>query len=165
MAELEQWLIEARGQVQKVGYRDRVRQAAKHLNLVGWTGNDPTDEDRVIVIAQGRATRLLTLIELISGPSGLSDATEVRLMEKVQPDPSLKGFIIKRDPDTMKEMLERLEEATRLAGATWETMKETLAVHREILAVRKEILLISKETLAVGKETLGVWKETLSGPR
>ncbi len=149
------WQCEARGLVQRVGYRDRVRRTAKELGLTGWVENDAADEDRVVFEAQGPQAMVERLLRAVEGPGGLSDAKEVRRLGEPAVVEGDRGFAIRRGGDVQEAMAERMDEAALYLGASLEVGRETLSVSKETLAVSKETLGVSKETLAVSKETLG----------
>jgi acylphosphatase len=162
------WELQARGRVQRVGYRDFVQETANLLQVTGKVWNDEKDEQVVHMIVQGPESRLSEFVKAVTGRHGLIDATELEKVGEKEADPSLIGFRQERG-----EPLEELAEATvqgaralnMLIGLGTETLavsKENLVVGKENLAVSKETLAVSKETLAVGKETLAVSKENLA---
>ena len=132
------WKCESLGYVQRVGYRDRVRRAAKELRLVGWVENDPQDEDRVLFEAQGPKAAVVQLLSAVRGKQGLGDAREVRRIEELPVDPALKGFQIHVDPDPQKASQERMDEAALYLGGTFDLGLANLAVGRETLSAVRE---------------------------
>ena len=80
-----------RGQVQGVGYRNFVQQAAARLRLTGWARN--LDDGRVAVFAQGPAEKLAEFEGLLwKGPRW----SEVRGVESCMAAPErLASFIIR----------------------------------------------------------------------
>ncbi len=139
------WELEARGRVQRVGYRDFVKGTASKLGLTGGVWNDEDDEDVVHIVAQGAETGLVEFVKAISGAHGFADATDVRKVTDHEPDPTLDKFRIKRAEDKLAELVDIGEQSVLILGQMYEMGKETLVV--------------SKETLAVGKETLTAVKE------
>lgn len=134
---LVRWRCESLGLVQRVGYRDRVRRAAKELGLVDWIENDPQDEDRVVFGAQGPEPALQRLLIAVRGPIGMGDARSVHRLEALPVEPTWERFTNRRDPDSQKAMAKRMDEAALYLGASFEVGRETLGVSKESLAVGK----------------------------
>jgi acylphosphatase len=82
----------ARGRVQGVGYRDRVRRAAVARGLNGWVRN--RSDGSVEIVVQGPATDIAAWLREVSGPRGSSDARRVELIETLAVDPALSSFEI-----------------------------------------------------------------------
>ena len=137
------WELEARGRVQRVGYRDMVEEAARVLNLVGKVENDAEDDQLVRMVVQGPESTLSEFVKAISGRHGFADAT-VKTVSTSEPDPKLVRFTKERGSPE-KETLERADQSVLILGKIAEVVSENLGV--------------SKETLAVGKETLTTVKE------
>ena len=154
------WELEARGRVQRVGYRDMVEEVARVLNLVGKVENDSDDDQLVRVVVQGPESTLSEFVKAIGGRHGFADAT-VKTVSTSEPDPKLVRFTKERGSPE-KETLERADQSVLILGKIAEVVSENLGVSKETLAVGKETLAVGKETLAVGKETLAVGKETLT---
>ncbi len=127
------WQCEARGLVQRVGYRDRVRRTAKELGLTGWVENDAADEDRVVFEVQGPPAMVERLLRAVEGPGGLSDAKEVRRLGELAVVEGERGFLLRRGGDVQEAMVERMDEAALYLGASLEVGRETLSVSKETL--------------------------------
>lgn len=83
------------GRVQGVYYRQRCRQTARSLGLVGWVRN--LADGRVEVWAQGEAEACDELVDwLWAGPPGAS-VTGVET-DSVSPDQTLRDFFIQPGP-------------------------------------------------------------------
>ena len=143
------WELEARGRVQRVGYRDMVEETARVLNLVGKVENDPEDDQLVRVVVQGPESTLSEFVKAISGRHGFADAI-VKTVSTNEPDPKLTRFTKNRGPDE-KETLERADQSVLILGKIAEAISENLGVSKETLAVGKETLTAVKE----GNKTLG----------
>lgn len=145
-----QWELEARGRVQRVGYRDFVQETASLLKVTGKVWNDQKDEQLIHLIVQGPESTLPEFVKAITGKHGLIDAAEVRKIGEKEADPSLTGYHQVRG-----EPLVELAEATA-QGARALNMLIGLGI--ETLSVGKETLSVSKETLTAvqtGNATLG----------
>ena len=125
------WELEARGRVQRVGYRDFVKGTASKLGLTGGVWNDEDDEDVVHIVAQGAETGLVEFVKAISGAHGFADATDVRKVSEHGPDPALDKFRIKRAEDKLAELVDRGEQSVLILGQMYEMGKETLSAVRE----------------------------------
>ena len=119
------WELEARGRVQRVGYRDMVEEAARVLNLVGKVGNDPEDDQLVHVVVQGPESTLSEFVKAISGRHGFADAT-IRTGNTGEPDPKLVRFTKERGSPE-KETLERADQSVLIL----DNMASTLGDLRE----------------------------------
>ncbi|EQD67196.1 Acylphosphatase domain protein, partial [mine drainage metagenome] len=106
--------FEARGRVQRVGYRDFVEEVARTLGLRGTVANDDPDEHLVRIVAQGSAETLEDFVREISGRHGFADA-QVRLVQEAEADAALVEFVKLRGPEG-KEMLERADQSVLLLG-------------------------------------------------
>lgn len=138
-----QWELEARGRVQRVGYRDFVQEAANLLKVTGKVWNDEKDEQLIHLIVQGPESTLPEFVKAITGKHGLIDAAEVRKTGEKEADPSLTRYHQVRG-----EPLVELAEATA-QGARALNM---------LIGLGTETLFVSKETLTavqIGNATLG----------
>lgn len=149
--EIVHWRCEARGLVQRVGYRDRCRLAAKLLKLVGSVRNDPNNEDRVEIEIQGPKAAVGKFLEAIRGRRGMSIPESVERFEELPPSSDLRSFIIHRDLDSQKEQAERMDEAALYLGRVVETGEETLSIGRETLSAARE----GNRSLGVKIDTVG----------
>ncbi len=125
MEKIVRWELEARGRVQRVGYRDLVEETARMLNLVGKVGNDPEDDQLVHVVVQGPESTLSEFVKAISGRHGFADAT-IRTGNTGEPDPKLVRFAKERGSPE-KETLERSDQSVLIL----DNMASTLGGLRE----------------------------------
>ena len=114
------WEIEARGQVQRVGYRDFVLKVARSLHLAGTVQNDEKDDTLVRIVAQGSTTDLAGFVRALSGKHGFAEADVQKVSEGAE-DLRLKSFQKIRGSDS-KETLERADESVLILGKMVETM-------------------------------------------
>ncbi len=119
------WELEARGRVQRVGYRDMVEEVARLLNLVGKVENDPEDDQLVRVVVQGPESTLSEFLKAISGRHGFADAT-VKTVSTSEPDPKLVQFTKERGSPE-KETLEWADQSVLILA----NMAATLGDLRE----------------------------------
>lgn len=137
------WELEARGRVQRVGYRDHVQETADLLKVTGKVWNDKKDEQLVHIVAQGPESTLSEFVKAVTGRHGLIDASEVKKVGEKEADLRLTGFQQERG-----EPLDELAEATAQGARALNTL---IGVGTETLSVAKETLSAVKE----GNKTLG----------
>lgn len=94
MEDVVHWRIEARGVVQGVGYRDRCRNAASELGLLGRIWNDSHNPGRVVIEVQGQKEKVQRFVKSISGRAGLSDASAVSVTSELRINSELRDFSV-----------------------------------------------------------------------
>ncbi len=150
--------IIAKGDVQRVGYRDAVQNVARRLGVSGIVHNvEPYD---VRIVAEGEEAALKEFVNAVNIQERPIRVEELQV-RWADATGEFQYFRILRG-DWQEELGERFDVAIRLLHRNIEVGEQTLAVSKENLAVSKETLAISKENLAVSKETLAVSKENLS---
>ena len=152
------WDIAARGDVQRVGYRDFVDGIVTAMGLGGAVWNDSKDQHMVHIDVQGPETKLPPFVDAISGKHGLIDARDVQRVSEKDVDPSLTTFSQRRE-EPLVELAEATTQGARALNVLIGIGTETLATSKENLSISKENLSISKETLAIGKDTLKAVQE------
>ena len=144
--------ILARGDVQRVGFRDVVQRIGRNLALSGTVQNqEPYD---VRIVGEGEEEALQEFVEALrikDGPIQVREL-EVRWASATGEFPY---FMIIRG-DWQEELGERFDVAVGLLHRSIVLGEENLIVSKENLAVSKENLAVSKENLAVSKENLAV---------
>ncbi|MEM0499299.1 MAG: acylphosphatase, partial [Methanothrix sp.] len=150
--------IVAKGDVQRVGYRDAVQSIARRLGISGIVQNvEPYD---VRIIAEGEESALKEFVRAINIQDRPIRVEELEVKWSAATG-EFQYFRILRG-DWQEELGERFDVAIRLLHRSIELGEQNLAVSKENLAVSKETLAVSKENLAVSKETLAVSKENLA---
>jgi|GEM_PF-269723 len=149
--------IIARGEVQRVGYRDVVERAARNLKLTGFVENvTPYD---VRVVCEGERSSIDALVERIKIKEHPIDVEEL----KVRFEPAtgeFPYFAIKRG-----EMAEELGERLDIANA-----RMTGMIEKQDVMIEKQDVMIEKQDVMIGKldHTTALLKEntdTLKGFR
>jgi len=143
--------ITARGDVQKVGFRDAVQRAARKLGLSGTVQNlEPYD---VRIVAEGEEAALKEFVKAID----IQDRP-IRVQElEVSWAPAtgeFQYFKILRG-DWQEEMGERFDTAVVLLHRSIELGEQNLMVSKENLAVGKMMLEKQDRMLEKQDETLG----------
>jgi len=135
--------IIAKGDVQKVGFRDAVQKIARNLGLSGTVQNlEPYD---VKIVAEGEEAALLEFVKAIKIQDG---PIRVQALETnwSAATGEFQYFKILRG-DWQEELGERFDVAVGL-------LHRSIELGEENLKVRKENLMVSKENLSVGKMML-----------
>ncbi|MDI9617436.1 MAG: acylphosphatase [Methanothrix sp.] len=149
--------IVAKGDVQRVGYRDAVQSIARRLGISGIVQNvEPYD---VRIIAEGEESALKEFVRAINIQDRPIRVEELEVKWSAATG-EFQYFRILRG-DWQEELGERFDVAIRLLHRSIELGEQNLAVSKENLAVSKETLAVSKENLAVGKENLSVGRMML----
>jgi len=149
--------IIAKGDVQRVGYRDAVQSIARRLGISGIVQNmEPYD---VRIIAEGEEAALKEFVRAINIQDRPIRVEELEVKWGAATG-EFQYFRILRG-DWQEELGERFDVAIRLLHRSIELGEQNLAVSKETLAVSKENLAVSKEALAVGKENLSIGRMML----
>ena len=149
--------ITARGDVQKVGFRDAVQRAARKLGLSGTVQNvEPYD---VRIVAEGEEAALKEFVKAINIQDGPIRVQELDV-SWAPATGEFQYFKILRG-DWQEELGERFDTAVVLLHRSIELGEQNLMVSKESLMVSKESLMVSKENLMVSKENLSVGKMML----
>ncbi|HQI67485.1 MAG TPA: acylphosphatase [Methanothrix sp.] len=149
--------ITARGDVQKVGFRDAVQRAARKLGLSGTVQNvEPYD---VRIVAEGEEAALKEFVKAIDIQDGPIRVQELDV-SWAPATGEFQYFKILRG-DWQEELGERFDTAVVLLHRSIELGEQNLMVSKESLMVSKESLMVSKENLMVSKENLSVGKMML----
>ncbi len=142
--------ITARGDVQKVGFRDAVQRAARELGLSGTVQNvEPYD---VRIVAEGEEAALKEFVKAINIQDGPIRVQELDV-SWAPATGEFQYFKILRG-DWQEELGERFDTAVVLLHRSIELGEQNLMVSKESLMVSKENLMVSKENLSVGKMML-----------
>ena len=135
--------ITARGDVQKVGFRDAVQRAARKLGLSGTVQNvEPYD---VRIVAEGEEAALKEFVKAIDIRDGPIRVQELDV-SWAPATGEFQYFKILRG-DWQEEMGERFDTAVVL-------LHRSIELGEQNLMVSKESLMVSKENLSVGKMML-----------
>ena len=177
---MERVIIIAKGKVQKVRYRSKVKEIADELGIVG--GAENLEDGSVRIVAEGKKEKLTDFISRIKIKNYLIDVQDV----SVSFEEATGGFdeFRKVISGTMYEVAERLDEAAglleRLTGAVTrgnekiigtieqgnEKIVGTIEQGNEKLAGKQdqtiEILKSVKEDTDVMREDIGEIKDALS---
>ena len=142
------------GDVQSVGYRDRVLKSARKFNIRGFVENlKPYD---VKIIAEGEEDSLNKFLEEIKIKRYPIMVEDINVKWE-EPRDEFEYFEIKRG-DWKDELGERMDMAGTFLYRSVEIGEENLSIGKENLSIGKENLSVAKENLSIGKENLSVAK-------
>ncbi len=165
---MERVIIIAKGKVQKVRYRSKVKEIADELGIVG--GAENLEDGSVRIVAEGKKEKLADFISRIKIKNYLIDVQDVSVsFEEATGEFDVFRKVIS---GTMYEVAERLDEAAglleRLTGAVTsgnEKITGTIEQGNEKLAGKQdqtiEILKSVKEDTDVMREDIGEIKDAL----
>ncbi|MBN1323426.1 MAG: acylphosphatase, partial [Methanotrichaceae archaeon] len=149
--------ILARGDVQRVGFRDVVQKIARDQGISGTVENlEPYD---VRIVAEGQEDALKGFVRAIRVQKRPIKVQELEVSWATATG-EFPYFKIVRGK-WQDELGERLDFASGILYRTADLVEENLAISKENLAVSKENLAVSKENLTISKEILGISKENL----
>ena len=143
-------VIIVKGNVQRVGYRDRVENIARKLGVVGFVENlKPYD---IRIIAEGKKENLEKFIQQIKieEPPILVEKVEARLEE---PTHEFEYFGIKRG-DWKEELGERFDVAGKL-------LYRSVTFGEKSVALGEKSVELGETSVNIGKEALGMQREML----
>lgn len=147
----------AKGDVQRVGFRDVVQKIARNLGLSGTVQNmEPYD---VRIVAEGEEAALLEFVKAINIQDGTIRVQALDVNWSAATG-EFQYFKILRG-DWQEELGERFDVAVGLLHRSIELGEQNLMVSKENLMVSKENLMVSKENLMVSKENLSIGKMML----
>ncbi len=144
-------VIIAKGEVQRVGYRDAVERAARKMKLTGFVENiKPYD---VKIVCEGDKASVESFIALIKIKEFPIDVEDLDVHFEAATG-EFDYFEIKRG-DMTEELGERLDLART-------ELKQNTSVLRENTILLKENISISKENSSILKENTSLLKENTS---
>ena len=145
--------IIARGEVQRVGYRDVVERAARKLKLTGFVENViPYD---VRIVCEGERSSIDALVEQVKikkHPIAV-DELEVRFEPATG---EFEYFAIKRG-ETAEEMGERMDVANAMLVRSVALGEESVAIGRKM--IEKQDIMIEKQDIMIEKQDLMLEKQ------
>ena len=152
---LKRLRVVAKGEVQKVGYRDQVQRIARKLGLKGYIKNiKPYD---VEIVAEGEEEKLLEFLErtkIRRFPIFVDDLEVVWQ----KPRQEFEYFEIRRE-DWREELFERIDLAGKLLYRTVELGEENLEIGKKTLVLAERSVAIGEKMLEKQDETIRVIRE------
>jgi len=141
-------IVIAKGDVQRVGYRDEVERIARKLNLTGYVEN--LKPYNVKIIAEGDEEKLKQFIELIKIQKFpiFVESLEVNWQDATG---EFSYFEIKRG-EWQEELFERLDTAGRLLYRSVELGEKNLELSRKSVELEERSVKLGEEILKTMKE-------------
>jgi acylphosphatase len=143
-------VIIAKGEVQRVGYRDEVERIARKLGLTGYVENlKPYD---VMIVAEGDEERLKQFIELVKIQKFpiFVENLEVTWQEATG---EFSFFEIRRG-DWTEELFERLDAAGRLLYRNVELSEKAVELGEKNLKLSERAVELSERAVELGEKNL-----------
>jgi len=134
-------VFSAKGEVQKVGYRDFVQKVARKLGIVGYVEN--MRDGSVQIVCEGKESAIEEFTKAIKVKVKFIDVEVVNIVETGESTGEFEYFDIKRG-DMAEELGERLDVAVLYLDATKDELKDEMktgfcAVKDEVKASRQDI--------------------------
>ena len=153
--------IHAKGEVQKVGYRDFAQKVARKLGIVGYVEN--MRDGSVQIVCEGEESAIEEFSKSIKVKVKFIDVEEVNIIETGEPTGEFEYFDIKRG-DMAEELGERLDVSILYLDATKEELKDEMktgfcAVKEEVRASRQDIRDVGQKVDVAGQKVEGVGKD------
>lgn len=150
-------IITAKGEVQRVGYRDAVEKIARKLKITGFVENlRPYD---VRIVAEGEDANVDQFIERIKIKKFSIDVESLEVSFK-----DFKGefeyFGIKRG-DWQEELGERLDAAGTLLYRNVELDERSVALNERSVALSERSVELGERSVALGEESVSIGKKML----
>lgn len=148
-------VIIAKGEVQRVGYRDEVERIARKLGLTGYVENlKPYD---VMIVAEGDEERLKQFIELVKIQKFpiFVENLEVTWQEATG---EFSFFEIRRG-DWTEELFERLDTAGRLLYRNVELSEKAVELGEKNLKLSERAVELGEKNLKLGRAILKAIRE------
>ena len=148
-------VIIAKGEVQRVGYRDEVERIARKLGLTGYVENlKPYD---VMIVAEGDEERLKQFIELVKIQKFpiFVENLEVTWQEATG---EFSFFEIRRG-DWTEELFERLDAAGRLLYRNVELSEKAVELGEKNLKLSERAVELGEKNLKLGRAILKAIRE------
>lgn len=154
-------VIIAKGEVQRVGYRDEVERIARKLGLTGYVENlKPYD---VMIVAEGDEERLKQFIELVKIQKFpiFVENLEVTWQEATG---EFSFFEIRRG-DWTEELFERLDAAGRLLYRNVELSEKAVELGEKNLKLSEKAVELSERAVELGEKNLKLGRAILKAIR
>ncbi|MGB9730266.1 MAG: acylphosphatase [Thermoprotei archaeon] len=150
-------IVIAKGDVQRVGYRDEVERIARRLNITGYVENlKPYD---VKIVAEGDEEKLKRFIELIKIQKFpiFVERLEISWHDATG---EFNYFEVKRG-EWQEELFERLDTAGRLLYRTVELGEENIELGRQNVELTKQDIELAKQNIELTKQNVELTKQSV----
>ncbi len=134
----------AKGDVQRVGYRDFVQKVAINIGIKGYVEN--LKDGTVKIVCEAEKEKIEEFMKMIKVEVGLIKVTSIELIKTSPATGEFKYFEIKYGP-LEEELSERMVAAINYAAAMWSDIKEMKGDIKEMKSDIKEVLKKQDETI------------------
>ncbi len=141
----------AKGDVQRVGYRDFVQKVAINIGIKGYVEN--LKDGTVKIVCEAEKEKIEEFMKMIKVEVGLIKVTSIELIKTSPATGEFKYFEIKYGP-LEEELSERMVAAINYAAAMWSDIKEMKGDIKEMKSDIKEMKSDIKEVLKKQDETI-----------
>lgn len=147
-------ILSAKGEVQKVGYRDFVQKVARNLGIVGYVEN--MRDGSVQIVCEDEESAIEEFTKAIKVKVKFIDVEEVNIVETGEATGEFEYFDIKRG-DMTEELGERLDVAVLHLDATKDELKDEMrtgfcAVKEEVNTVGQKVENVGEDVKMVGEK-------------
>jgi acylphosphatase len=149
--------IIAKGEVQRVGYRDEVQRMARKLHITGFVENHKAYD--VLILAEGEDELLEQFIEAIQIRKFPIEVEELQVTFEACTG-EFEHFLIRR-ADASEELGERMDVAGRLLYRTVELGEHSVALSEESVSIGRQMLVKQDKSLEKQDQMLGKQNQML----
>ncbi|MBA3045526.1 MAG: acylphosphatase [Candidatus Thermoplasmatota archaeon] len=142
--------LRAKGEVQKVGYRDFTQNVARKLGIVGYVGN--MRDGTVLIVCEGEESSIEEFIKTIKVKKDFIDVEDVNIVETLDPTGEFEFFDIKYG-STEEELGDRMGAGILYMAATRDEVKQ---VGKKVECVKDEVKASRQDIKEVGQKVEGV---------
>jgi acylphosphatase len=155
---LKRVVLIAKGEVQRVGYRDDVERLARALNLGGYVENSKRHD--VLIVAEGEDAAIDQFIELVK-----INRFPIYVRELIVKDEPYQGefedFEIRRG-EWHDEISERMDIAGKLLYRTVEVGEKSLALNEQSVALGERSVSLGERSVSLGERSVSLGEKTIS---
>jgi acylphosphatase len=155
---LKRVVLIAKGEVQRVGYRDDVERLARALNLGGYVENSKRHD--VLIVAEGEDAAIDQFIELVK-----INRFPIYVRELIVKDEPYQGefedFEIRRG-EWHDEISERMDIAGKLLYRTVEVGEKSLALNEQSVALGERSVSLGERSVSLGERSVSLGERSVS---
>jgi acylphosphatase/alpha-D-ribose 1-methylphosphonate 5-triphosphate synthase subunit PhnG len=148
----------AKGEVQRVGYRDEVERLARTLNLCGYVENSKPHD--VMIVAEGKEATIDRFIELVK-----INRFPIYVKELVVQNEPYQGdfeyFEIRRG-EWHDELSERMDIAGKLLYRSVEVGEKSVALNERSVALGERSVALGEKTLSLGERSVNLAEQSVA---
>jgi acylphosphatase len=151
-------VLMAKGEVQRVGYRDEVERLARTLNLSGFVENSKPHDVRIV--AEGEDKQIDLFVEQVKITRFPIHVNE--LIVKNEPYQGEFEYFEIRRGEWHDEISERMDIAGKLLYRTVEVGEKSLALNERSVALNERSVVLGERSVALGEKTVSLGERSVS---